>query len=183
MMMMTMYILMKCMSRKLKLPWLASRQGLFVCLFVTFYFHFLECWVCLFVCHILSLLSRVVRPLGRASEAWGEKLKKPRCIHVSQMYPNLSTQTALRPSDDNDDDSSNDDRVGAVVEQFGRTEEQIYWLISALLPVHLELHILSKTKTKTETSTKTKKKTKIKTEKPVKWLISVVADPELQIDL
>ena len=82
---------------------------------------------------------------------WAERLKhaarrekKPKCIHVSQMYPNVSTQTVLRPSDDNDDDDSNDDddddsdddddddddsnddRVGAVVEQFGRTEEQIY---------------------------------------------------------
>ena len=64
--------------------------------------------------------------------------KTPKSIHVSQMYPNVSTQTVLRPSDDNDDDDdnsdddddddddSNDDRVGAVVEQFGRTEEQIY---------------------------------------------------------
>ena len=57
----------------------------FVCL-LRFFSHFLECCVSLFVCHILSLFSRVVRPLGWASEAWGETLRKA---------PNISTQTVL----------------------------------------------------------------------------------------
>ena len=161
------------------------------CLFVTFYFHFHEGWVCLFVRHILSLLSWVVRPLwlsvrsvkqdvGKKPKGSTQTVLRAKCIQIYPskcIHPNVSTQTELRPSHDNDDDDRNDDRVGAVVEQFGRTEEQIYWLISALLPVHLELHILSKTKTKIKTETETK------TEKPMKWSISVLGDPKIQIDL